>query len=80
MIKKNQFWFKAKTYGYGSQPSTWEGWLIIIFYLLLLAIIVKYVNYNNYLFYILITIWTISLVFISKDKCIDEWKWRWGEK
>ncbi len=25
-------WFKAKRYGYGWYPSTWQGWLVIAVY------------------------------------------------
>jgi hypothetical protein len=26
----NRVWFKAKTYGWGWTPSTWEGWAVTI--------------------------------------------------
>ena len=29
-----QLWFKAKTYGYGWYPVTWQGWLVILIYVL----------------------------------------------
>ncbi len=38
---KNQskkLWFKAKHYGYGWYPSTWEGWLTLGIYIILLAV------------------------------------------
>jgi hypothetical protein len=24
-----RYWFKAKTYGYGWYPATWEGWAVL---------------------------------------------------
>jgi len=24
-----QYWFRAKTYGYGWTPNTWQGWLVL---------------------------------------------------
>jgi hypothetical protein len=31
MMKKT--WFKAKEYGWGWYPATWQGWLIMFIYL-----------------------------------------------
>ena len=30
---KKKLWFRAKDYGWGWQPSSWEGWLVIIAYI-----------------------------------------------
>lgn len=30
---ENKLWFKAKTYGWGWTPSSWEGWLVVVLYL-----------------------------------------------
>ncbi len=30
-----RYWFKAKRYGYGWYPVTWEGWLTVFAYLAL---------------------------------------------
>lgn len=34
-MKKNKIWFFRKTYGYGWTPSTWEGWLVILVWLII---------------------------------------------
>ncbi|MSR76398.1 MAG: hypothetical protein EXS68_02295 [Candidatus Ryanbacteria bacterium] len=31
---KKKLWFRAKDYGWGWQPSSWEGWLIIVAYIM----------------------------------------------
>jgi len=28
-----QFWFKAKNYGWGWHPCSWQGWLILLVYI-----------------------------------------------
>lgn len=34
---RHRYWFLAKTYGWGwGQPCTWEGWLVLAAYLVLL--------------------------------------------
>lgn len=34
MLKK-KLWFRAKTYGWGWTPASWQGWLLIILYVLI---------------------------------------------
>ncbi len=29
---EKRYWFRAKKYGYGWTPTTWEGWFILLFY------------------------------------------------
>ena len=31
-------WFKAKTYGWGWVPSTWQGWLVIAAYVVVIEV------------------------------------------
>lgn len=33
----DKLWFKAKTYGYGWTPNTWQGWIVILLYVLTLT-------------------------------------------
>ena len=35
-----QLWFKAKKYGYGWYPATWQGWLVILVYLTILGLLI----------------------------------------
>ena len=30
-------WFKAKTYGWGWTPATWQGWVVILIYVATIA-------------------------------------------
>jgi amino acid transporter len=32
-MAKKKLWFKAKRYGYGWTPATWQGWAVVIIYL-----------------------------------------------
>jgi hypothetical protein len=31
---EKKLWFKAKTYGYGWYPATWQGWGVMVLYVL----------------------------------------------
>jgi hypothetical protein len=37
-----QLWFKAKHYGWGWYPCTWQGWLVVAIYLAVFIPIVRY--------------------------------------
>ncbi len=32
----NKYWFKAKKYGWGWYPSTWEGWTVLLVFVFIL--------------------------------------------
>lgn len=32
-------WFTAKNYGWGWTPSTWQGWLILFLFVILLVVV-----------------------------------------
>lgn len=34
MKNKKNIWFKAKRYGWGWRPASWQGWVIAIIYIL----------------------------------------------
>ncbi len=40
-IKNNpqRYWFKAKLYGWGWTPATWQGWLVMFIYLVLIFLL-----------------------------------------
>lgn len=78
---KNKYWFKAKTYGYGWYPVTWQGWTIIVVYLIILGLLSYMLNLapeKNVVFYsIAVFIITGLLVYISYKKG-EPARWRWG--
>ncbi len=34
MSKDNKYWFKRRRYGWGYIPVTWQGWALIIFFII----------------------------------------------
>lgn len=76
-----QRWFKAKRYGYGWYPSTWQGWLVMFIWLLFF--IGAYVRWNVETQ----TAWFMADVTASTSALIvvavltgEKAKWRWGGK
>lgn len=84
-MEEKRLWFKAKNYGYGWYPVTWEGWLCILIYLvvvLLAAFIGFYLFPDIYgwaIYFITIAVSTVALIFVSYKKG-EKATWRWGKK
>ncbi len=74
----NNLWFKRKTYGYGWTPATWQGWAVIIIWLILFYFAVTKID-SEVMKLVSIIIITIILIFVSYKKG-EKPKWQWGKK
>jgi hypothetical protein len=77
------YWFKAKQYGWGWYPSSWQGFLVLLGYFLLLVLNFMLVNqnlnspnavYRMVLPSIVLTILLIVICYITGEQP----RWRWG--
>lgn len=74
-----RYWFPAKRYGWGwGVPSTWQGWVTMAVWLVLIAIDAIFVAERNLFLFQAIAI-GLSIILIA----ICCWKgepprWRWG--
>ena len=81
-------WFKAKLYGWGWTPATWQGWLVILVYITLMLTLVftaeEYVPTNhdsgtNVLTHTLpMIVLTFLLIYICYKKG-EKPRWQWGQ-
>lgn len=82
-MQDNNYWFKAKRYGYGWYPATWQGWTIVLIYLLIFGVLIYIfeTNIEKYLIFYLVSVFLITglLIYISYKKG-EPAKWRWGKK
>ncbi len=82
ILKKN-YWFKAKLYGWGWTPATWQGWLITIGYVALLTVFLGSVDENSamkevvFMAVIPSILLTTTFIRIAYKKG-EKPKWRWG--
>ena len=77
-------WFKRKRYGWGWTPCTWQGWLVVVIYVIG---VFKFVQ--NFLpessttsptrFLVGMAIWTIILLVITY-RTGETPRWQWGEE
>lgn len=85
MNEKN-LWFKAKRYGWGWTPSSWQGWLVLLWYLGTLYIIFKRIDgvsnsasdtlQGVVLPFLLVTGILIAICYKTGEKP----GWHWGDK
>lgn len=83
---QKKLWFKAKNYGWGWYPITWQGWLVLVGYIGILQYRVVTVHqmfdtvssFSWRLFFEVIFI-TIPLIVICYAKG-EKPEWRWGGK
>ncbi len=86
MEKKNYLWFKAKRFGWGWYPCTWQGWVILLMYVF--ALVLNSIFVNNHVnsmpdlalqffpeTYVL-TIFLIIICYVTGEKP----SWNWGFK
>lgn len=81
----NKIWFKRKTYGWGWTPATWEGWVVLLVYLGLVALLILQIDKNAsgarlvWSYFLPLGLLTFLLVYISWKKG-ESPRWQWGEK
>ncbi len=76
------YWFKAKIFGWGWTPVTWQGWLITIIFVLMIYIISvinkAFPSFNNdWPFVLAVIVLAGAFIFIAYKKG-EKPSWRWG--
>lgn len=80
-----KLWFKAKTYGYGWTPCSWEGWLVLAVYLALTFITVAVIDSYSLserasaMIFIPLAIIYTSVLLFTCVRTGEKARWRWGE-
>ena len=80
-------WFRPKSYGWGATPITWQGWLLLVAYIGLVAVLgmltLKREHTEPWIWAVFVagvTVLTLGLIAISRRKTGGDWRWRWGNK
>ncbi|MEN9582878.1 MAG: hypothetical protein RL641_832 [Candidatus Parcubacteria bacterium] len=81
---KNTFWFKRKLYGYGWVPATWQGWLVLVVYLVAVWLFALTIDENSptresvFTFFLPMALLTATLLRICYQKG-EKPRWQWGK-
>ena len=79
-----KYWFRQKSFGYGSTPNTWQGWLVSLVFLLLVVAIAfagphLRDNHRSALLMLLaLPVLALIFVWIVHAKTEGGWRWRNG--
>ncbi len=80
----NKIWFKAKRYGYGWYPSSWQGLVVLLIYIAIEVLTFLKIDAHSHSnsdtlrpFIIISIVYTIILILICIKKG-ERAKWRWG--
>ncbi len=84
-MKKGKLWFKAKMFGWGWYPVSWEGYLILAMYLL--GTVLNFINVDRLTHSISDTLINFSLPFVINTIFLliicyakgERPRWRWGK-
>jgi uncharacterized membrane protein YhaH (DUF805 family) len=74
----NNYWFKRKLYGWGWVPATWQGWLVILVWLLLFTFSIQTLDHEWLKNIFVTTILTVGLIYICYKKG-EKPRWQWGK-
>jgi len=74
---KKPLWFRAKNFGWGWYPSTWQGWIILVLYTIFLLYGTTPTVPKTYILEVGVsTLLLILVCFLTGEKP----EWRWGRK
>lgn len=78
-------WFRPKQYGYGFTPSSWEGALATILYVVVVISTVRFLpfEFSDHLTGMIVTALAVLLVtaaflFVCSRTVEGDMRWRWG--
>ncbi|MDO8495728.1 MAG: hypothetical protein Q7S32_04450 [bacterium] len=82
---QRKVWFKAKRYGWGWYPVTWQGWLILVVYVFILINIFREIDSASHSVSdtlinflpqtVIVTAILILICYMTGEKL----RWRWGK-
>lgn len=82
MSDQPRYWFPAKRYGWGwGTPTTWQGWVVMLFFLALLAfgVVVVLPQLGRGVF-VLFSLLLAAIFFLVCWFKGEPPRWRWGDK
>ena len=80
-----RYWFKRKLYGWGWTPATWQGWLIVLIYIILVLLFALTIDETAperelwFTFVLPLILLTTTLIGICW-KTGEKPRWQWGHK
>lgn len=74
-----KIWFKRKLYGWGWTPCTWQGWLVLLVWIVLFVSLAYTMDHEWIKNLTFVFIMTAILLFICYKKG-EKPRWQWGKR
>lgn len=74
-----KLWFKRKLYGFGWTPSSWEGWVVILAWVLLFFSFTRNMD-HEWLKNIIFIILSVGVLIFVCYKKGEKPRWQWGKR
>lgn len=83
-VQNKKLWFKAKRFGWGWYPASWEGWLVTIVYIGVILALAFSLDENSTdkeaLFVLVLPMILLTITFIRiAYRTGEKPRWRWGK-
>lgn len=72
------YWFAPKLYGLGATPVTWQGFALVLGFVLLLLADMRFVEPVAAKTIVAVTL-LVSFVVLTWRKTDGGWRWHWGD-
>lgn len=80
MVKKDRIWFRAKLYGWGWCPTTWQGFLVVLISILIFVFFwTNIMQGKNVFINSLVIFFDFVVLLIICFKKGEKPRWRWGK-
>jgi MFS family permease len=81
---RKKYWFKRRRYGYGWIPVTWQGWTVLVAFLIVVvggaSVLTLIPQPDGWIWvYTLLSILSLAWLLVIAYKKGPAPKWRWGK-
>ncbi len=76
----NKIWFKRKLYGWGWTPSSWQGWVTVLFWSIFFVSLVSKIDDHEWLKNLIFIIFSTGLLIYICYKKGEKPRWQWGKR
>ena len=83
---KNKLWFRAKRYGWGWQPASWQGWAIMFIFIDAVILnfrridAIQHSGSDTLINFVPQTLLMVLALIVICYKTGEKPRWRWGGK
>jgi len=74
-----KLWFKRKLYGWGWCPCSWEGWAVILIWIIFFIFATSNIDHEGLKNVAFVILSVLALIYICYKKG-EKPRWQWGKR